>query len=75
MASHSSATFGFQGNGNESAYFSMRDKCIEGHIGTIDGEKLNVRYVLALWTVCIGLDSNSLTDSLFRLQQNAFQDD
>eukprot|EP00985_Skeletonema_marinoi_P001851 scaffold751_cov101-Skeletonema_marinoi.AAC.2 len=43
MASHSSAAFGFQGSGNESAYFSMRDKCMEGHIGTIDGEKLNVR--------------------------------
>jgi len=74
MASHSSAAFGFQGSGNESAYFSMRDKCMEGHIGTIDGEKLNVRYVLVTldglyWTAYL------LTDSIFRLQQNAFQDD
>lgn len=46
MAYHSSATFGFQGNVNKSEYFSMRDKCFEGHIGTIDGEILNVRYRL-----------------------------
>ena len=35
MASHNSATFGFQGNKTDGSYFSMRDTCIEGHIGTI----------------------------------------
>lgn len=47
MASHNSATFGFQGNKTDGSYFSMRDKCFEGHIGTIDGERLNVRYVFS----------------------------
>ena len=45
MASHSTSAFGFNSvdHDGEGSYFALRDKCLEGHIGTVDGEKLNVR--------------------------------
>eukprot|EP00569_Conticribra_weissflogii_P003736 CAMPEP_0171330372 /NCGR_PEP_ID=MMETSP0878-20121228/1957_1 /TAXON_ID=67004 /ORGANISM="Thalassiosira weissflogii, Strain CCMP1336" /LENGTH=1114 /DNA_ID=CAMNT_0011830647 /DNA_START=649 /DNA_END=3993 /DNA_ORIENTATION=- len=42
MASHNTSAFGFNSN-NDSTYFALRDKCLEGHIARIDGDKLNVR--------------------------------
>mmetsp|Transcript_16790 Transcript_16790/g.26202 ORF Transcript_16790/g.26202 Transcript_16790/m.26202 type:complete len:492 (+) Transcript_16790:2-1477(+) len=42
MVSHNTPTFGFNCD-NVGSYFALRDKCLEGHIGTIDGNKLNVR--------------------------------
>ena len=77
MAFHGTAAFGFQGSGKESTYFSMRDKCMEGHIGTIDGEKLNVRYGCGhiggfIWIIFIVV---CFLTPLFCLQQNALQGD
>ncbi len=69
MASHNSATFGFHGS-KTGSYFSMRDTCIEGHIGTIDGERLNVRCVFSNYGGFVfGMTSifQLLTDSSFRL--------
>ncbi|KAL7549535.1 hypothetical protein ACHAWF_012835 [Thalassiosira exigua] len=42
MATHDTDTFGFEG-GDSSKYFALRDRALEGHINTIDGDKLNVR--------------------------------
>ena len=42
MVSHNTSAFGFDSD-HDGTYFALRDKCLEGHIGTIDGDKLNVR--------------------------------
>jgi len=43
MAFHNTSTFGFHSDSDSAKYFALRDKCLEGHIGTIGGDKLNVR--------------------------------
>ena len=45
MASVTTDTFGFGGKENENveSYFGLRDKLLNGHISTIEGQKLNVR--------------------------------